>query len=72
MEVGELDLDRRRLKVRAGFDDDRHHLGVEQGAVAAEGTKDKSNVRIQTETCKNKQRCHRNESRPNCITSGKA
>lgn len=45
--MGELDLDGRRLKIGAGFDDDRHHLGVEQGAVAAGRTKDTSDVRIQ-------------------------
>lgn len=38
VEVGELDLHGGGQQVRGGLDDHRHHLGVEQGCVAAEQT----------------------------------
>lgn len=40
MEMRELDLDGRRQKGRAGLDDHRHYLGVEQSCVAAGRQKD--------------------------------
>lgn len=39
MEVGELDLNRGRHQVGGRLDDHCHHLGVEEGGVAAERRK---------------------------------